>query len=320
MRKPSPASESGVVLIAVLGGILLLTMMAFSLCSAVRVGSQELQDRKEQLQAYYLARGAIFRSSWLLSQMSDHKESMLHPGQQSITWSLSNGNVQAELFDESGKVDLNLVTEPRLEKLLITLGCEPQDARGLATAMVDWRDPSSLARWEHARASGNLLEYTPTSMQTRYHAVEEILNVPGMRPEVYYGRYIHLSDGRISRVPGLVDCLTVDSGSPRININYAVYPVLLASTDMDAHTAQFILDGRAQKPFTSVSEVTREFPASLTSDALSFLTTQQSGVVTVTAIGQSHSGVTARIRAVVKVQGLTNRPFQILRWKDSHVQ
>lgn len=321
MKRDRPSSESGVVLIAVLAGILLLTMIAFALASSVRVATEELQEGKERLQAYYLARGAVFNSSWLLSQMSNAKDSTLFPGQQSIDWTLENGKVHVDLTDESGKIDLNQVQEPLLEKLLMALGYGLEAARPLATAIVDWRDPSSLARWEHAQASGNLLEYDPShSTQSRYSAVEELLNVPGMKPEIFYGHYVRRTDGKIQRLPGLVDCVTVNSNSSWININYASYPVLVAVTGMDARTADFIVTGRAQKPFVSLGQVTQEFPASLTTEALATLSTQSSGVFTLLATGQSRSGIVARIRAVVKVQGLADRPFQILRWKDSHVQ
>jgi general secretion pathway protein K len=314
-------SESGVVLIAVLGGILLLTMIVFALSSSVRVGAEELQNRKEQLQAYYLARGGVFTSSWLLSQMSTAPDSVVHPGQQFIEWELANGKVHVDLTDESGKIDINRAEQPLLEKLLVALGYELDTARPLATAIVDWRNPSSLARWESAQASGNLLDYEPTrSTQYSYHAVEEILNVPGIKPEIVYGHYVRAKDGKVERLPGLIDCVTVDSGTVRININYAPYPVLVAVTDMNSRTADYIVAGRAMKPFATVDEVTREFPASLSGETLSALTTQSSGNFTLLVSGQTRTGIVARIRAVVKVQGVVSGPFQILRWKDSHVQ
>jgi len=321
MKKNRSRSESGVVLIAVLGGILLLTMIALALSSSVRVSSEELQERKERLQAYYLARGAVFSASWLLSQMSGAKDSVLHPGQQSIDWTLANGKAHVDLFDEGGKIDLNQVQEPLLEQLLIALGYDLEAARPLATSIVDWRNPSSLARWERAQASGNLLQYDPShTTQARYNAVEELLNVPGMKPEIFYGHYVRRDDGKVQRLPGLADCVTVDSGTQSININYAPYPVLVAVTGMNTATADFIVAGRAQKPFASVSEVTSQFPASLTSAMVSNLSTQNTGTFTLMVTGQSNTGMVARIRSVVKVQGLQNQPFQILRWKDSHVQ
>jgi general secretion pathway protein K len=321
MKKNRSGSESGVVLIAVLGGILVLTIIAFALSGSVRVSSEELQGRKERLQAYYLARGATFSAAWLLSQMSGSKDSVLHPGQQSIDWTLANGKVHVDLFDEGGKIDLNQVQEPLLEQLLIALGYDLEAARPLATSIVDWRDPSSLARWERAQATGNLLEYDPShAKQARYNAVEELLTVPGMKPEIFYGHYARRADGKVQRLPGLIDCVTVDSGSHSININYAAYPVLVAVTGMNTATADFIVSARAQKPFTSVGEVTSQFVGSLTSEMISNLSTQNTGIFTLLVTGQTNTGIVARVRSVVKMQGLQSQPFQIVRWKDSHVQ
>jgi general secretion pathway protein K len=321
MKANSKNSESGVVLIATLGGILLLTMMVFALSSSVRVGTEELQNRKERLQAYYLARGGVFTSAWMLSQMTAAPDSFVHPGQQSIEWELPQGKVHVDLTDETGKIDLNRAEEPLLEKLLMALGYDLDTARPLATAIVDWRNPSSLARWESAQASGNSLDYDPSrSTQFDYHAVEEVLNVPGMKAEIFFGHYVRHEDGKVERQPGLVDCLTVSARDARININYAPRAVLAAITEMDTQTADYIVAARAQKPFASVNELTREFPASFSAEVLSRLTTQNSGLFTLLVTGQTRSGIVARVRTVAKVSAVGDAPFQIIAWKDSHVQ
>jgi len=321
MKTRRHPSESGVVLIAVLGGILILTIIVFALANSVRGAADELANRKEHLRAYYLARGGVFTSAWLLSQMSPAADAPIHPGQQSLEWQQDSDKVHVDLTDETGKIDLNQVQEPLLEKLVMALGYELETARPLATAIVDWRNPSSLAHWESAQASGNLLEYDPSNAtQSRYAAVEELLEVPGMKPEIYYGRYVRHDDGKIVRLAGLSECVTVDSGSGQININYAPYPVLVATTGMNTQVADDIVAGRAEKPFASPADITSRFPASLSGDALSSLSTQMSGRFTLLATGQTSRGIVARIRVVVSVQNTTTGPFQIRRWKDAHVQ
>lgn len=264
MKTRRHPSQSGVVLIAVLGGILILTIIVFALANSVRGAADELQNQKEHLQAYYLARGGVFTSAWLLSQMSPAADAPIHPGQQSIEWQQDSSKVHVDLTDETGKIDLNQVQEPLLEKLLMALGYEMETARPLATAIVDWRNPSSLSRWESAQASGNLLQYDPShATQSLYAAIEELLQVPGMKPEIYYGRYVRHDDGKIVRLPGLSECVTVDSGTGQININYAPYPVLVATTGMNTQAADYIVAGRTEKPFASVADITSRFPASI---------------------------------------------------------
>jgi len=320
MRDGRRNSESGVVLVAVLGGILIMTMIVFALAISVRAGAEEVRNRKERLEAYYLARGAVFTTSWLLTKMSPAPDSVLHPGQRSIDWEQPTGNVHVDITDEGGKIDINQVQKPLLEKLFLALGYDLEIARPLATAIVDWRDPSSLIHWESAQASGNLLDYDPTSTKYRYGAVEELLNVPGVKPEIFYGHYVRHNDGKIERVPGLIDCITVDSSGSSININYAPYPVLLAVLDMNTQAADDIVAGRNRKPFTSIEDLTRQFPLSLGEEASSTLTTEDSGAFSLLATGQTQGGIVARVLVGVKVPGTDDMPFRIVRWKDSHVQ
>jgi general secretion pathway protein K len=323
MRHAYKKSESGVVLITVLSGILILTVVALALASSVRVADEELANRKEHLQAYYMARSAVYTTAALLTMVSPTpKEGFLETGQRNVEWEESLGRVQVEITDESGKIDLNQAPESVLERLLVVLGVDLQSATTLATTILDWRSPSSLARWSKAAASGNAMEFDRSQATgSDFRSVEELLQVPGVTPELFYGHYIRQDDGKIVRQPGLIDCVTVDSRSSQININYAPYPVLLVVTGSDTQLADYIVAARETKPITSVSEFTSEFPTSI-SGVASSLTTQSSGRFTLLASGWARGGIVARIQAVVEVTGTpsSNGPFQILRWKDSYVQ
>jgi len=315
-------SESGVVLIVVLGGILVLALIAFALTSSVRVADEELENRKEQLQSHYVARGGILTTAAFLTATSaTPQQAMIKPGQRSVDWNEDQGHVTIEIMDENGKIDLNQASEKVLERLLLALGSEAGAATNLATTIVDWRTSSSLARWNSAVQSGNLLQFN--SSQTAlidYRSIDELLAVPGVTPSLYYGRYVRNEDGSIERRPGLVDCVTVDSKATAININYAPYPVLLAAVDLEHQVADYIVTGRATKPFASPSDITGEFPASLSADTLSTLTTASSGRFSLVAVGRTPAGIVAQIQAVVKVGDANNGPFQILRWQDSYAR
>jgi general secretion pathway protein K len=325
MKPACKKSESGVVLIAVLSGILILTVVALALASSVRVAQEELANRKEHLQAYYMARSAVYTTAALLTVVSPTpKEGFLRAGQRSVEWKESLGRVKVEITDESGKIDINQAPEDVLERLLVVLGVDLESARTLATTILDWRSPSSLARWSEAAASGNLLEFDRLQATGfDFHSVEELLEVPGITPELFYGHYLRQEDGKIVRRPGLIDCVTVDSRSSQININYAPYPVLLVVAETEPQLADYIVAARETKPFNSVSELANEYPTSSSGGAsLSSLTTQGSGRFTLLASGWGRGSIVARIQAVVNVASSSgsNGPFQILRWKDSYVQ
>jgi hypothetical protein len=69
-----------------------------------------------------------------------------------------------------------------------------------------------------------------------------------------------------------------------------------------------------------VSEVTQEFPASLGAETLSYLTAQNGAWFSLIARSTSQSGVSARIRALVKVQGVQNGAVRIVSWDDNYVR
>jgi general secretion pathway protein K len=322
MKPVAQNSESGVVLIVVLGGILVLALIAFALTSSVRVADEELENRKEQLQSHYLARGGVLISAAFLTAASaTSQQATIKPGQRSVEWNEDQGHVSIEIMDENGKIDLNQASEQILERLLVALGSESGAASTLATTIVEWRNSSSLARWNSAVQSGNLLQFNPSqTTQINYRSIEELLTVPGVTPSLYYGHYVRREDGRIERRPGLMDCVTVDSKSAVININYAPYPVLLAALGLEHQVADYIVTGRERKPFTSPSDITSEFPASLSADTLSTLTTASSGRFSLVAVGRTPAGIIAQVQAVVKVGDVNNGPFQILRWQDSYAR
>jgi len=322
MKRRNKKSESGVVLITVLSGILVLTVVALALASAVRVSQDELGNRKEHLQAYYMARGAVFTTAALLSNVSPTpKEGFLVAGQSSVEWEESLGRVRVDITDESGKINLNQASEQVLERLLVVLGVDQQSAPTLSMAIVDWRSPDSLARWTKAQASGTPMELNHRAgTESGYRSVEELLQLPGITPELFYGHYVRQDDGKFVRHPGLIDCVTIDSGSSQININYAPYPVLLVAVGPDAQLADYIVAAREKKPIVSVSEFTSANP---TSGAAGFLdlTTQGSGRFTLLATGSGRQGIVSRIQAVVDTKPAShNAPFEILRWKDSYVR
>jgi len=322
MKIAERKSESGVVLIVVLGGVLILTLIAFALASSVRVAEEELGNRKQKLQSYYMARGAIFTAAAFLSTPPTVPEkALIRPGQRELEWNENLERVKIEIVDENGKIDLNQVPQTTLERLLVALGAPQETAGTLATAITDWRNSSSLARWNSAVAAGNLLQFDPSqSTKIDYRSVEEVMDVPGVTPELFYGGYNVLPDGRVERRLGLRDCLTVSSHSSVVNINYAPAPALLALPGLTPSVVDYIVEKRQDKPFTAVTDLSGEFPVSLGVDTMSLLTTAASGQYTLIASGTSASGVTSRIRALIELQVNQASPFRILAWDDSYVQ
>lgn len=319
-RRQEP--EAGVVLIAVLWGVMVLAAIALALSSSVRVGVEGLQNRKEHLATYYAARGGLFRTIALLTNVpATSEEQFFRPGQQKLEWAETPGRVAVEVSDETGKVDLNRASPEVLQRLFEALGLDRRSAQALVDAVEDWRDPDSYHRLNGAEESYYLAlpgSYRPANAD--FQSVEELLLVRGVTPELFYGGYQVRGEGQVERQPGLIDCVTVYARSPRININYAPYPVLLAVPGLEPRVANYILSTREKQPFASVSELSREFPVVLGGETLSYLTTESSGRYALVASGTAPSGVTARIWALVEVQGTSVPPYRILAWDDFYVR
>jgi type II secretory pathway component PulK len=146
--------------------------------------------------------------------------------------------------------------------------------------------------------------------------------VPGVSPELFYGHYVRQDDGRFVRQLGLIDCVTVDAHSKQVNINYAPYPVLLAVAGAEPRVAAYIVEAREKKPFQSASQLSDEFPVSLSGEALSSMTTQSTSRFSLLASARTQGGILARVQAVVELHGQAGNlgPVQVLRWKDFYAQ
>jgi general secretion pathway protein K len=314
-------SEAGVILIAVLWGVMLLAAIAFALAASSRAGVNGLQNRKEATQDYYLARGAVLRTAVMLSTpAAPGNPRPILPGQQTVEWDEGPNHVSVELNDESGKIDLNQAKEKTLEGLLLALDVDLQTAPGLVQSIENWRH-SNTASDQYGGDDSYYLSlpkpYQPPHAD--FKSVDELLLVRGITEDLFYGRYVVHDDGQVERKPGLVDCLTVHGGGA-VNINYAPYPALMALPDMTSTVANYIIAGRASKPFESVGDVSRQFPVSLGAETLSFLTAQNSNWFSIIARSSSPSGVSARVRALIKVQGVGSSPVNVVSWDDNYVQ
>jgi len=331
-RGKKGSSERGIVLIVILWGVIVLAAIAFALTTGVRMGTESLANRKEHLEAYYLARGAIYQTlGVLLAPPSNATEQTTRAGpQREVTWRDEGWQTTVEIADEAGKLNLNHVPARILRRLLEALGLDSRPAQAVADAIEEWRRPDPVSSMNEADDSYYLSLPRPYRPEhANFRSTAELLLVRGITQELYYGRYVVRADGRIERQPGLVDCVTVDSPSPVINVNAAPYPVLLAIPGMEPQIANYIVEARERRPFTTLERLREEFPASLASETLSSLTTQRSGWLSLRARAQAPSGVAAQVRVLVELHPAEaraheqlnrarNLPFRILRWDDSY--
>jgi general secretion pathway protein K len=160
-------------------------------------------------------------------------------------YEFQSGRVRVEFIPETAKFDINDLNGQRLGRLLLAIGVEPERAQAIAAGIV-------------GRKSGQMPS-TPFSagptfpgQGASFQEIEELLSVPGMTPEIFYGTFVpnpeaREGEPRLIRRSGLVDCLSVfGSGGP---IDAATAdPAVLAALGVPPEGIARLVEERTRRP------------------------------------------------------------------------
>jgi len=222
-------AQRGIALVLVLWLTALLTVIAGGFAYAMRNEAQAARNTISQAQARALADGAVARTVFELMRPRTIPGVWAADGLVHV-WDEDGMHVAAAAVDESGKIDLNAVTDALLLSLLETAGQLDVDTAGrLVDAIGDWKDADDLRRpngAESAEYQAAGLPYKPAN--AAFETVADLQRVLGMTPALF------------ARLAGN---LTVYSGAPGINPQFASRAVLMAlpgATDaiVDTYIAQ----------------------------------------------------------------------------------
>jgi general secretion pathway protein K len=222
--------------------------------------------------------------------------------------------VAVEVIPEAGKLNVNTASPLDLMRLLQTLGVDSSRAQQIATGIVEWRT------FSQANSSPVLNVGPGSSFQPRrasLEELEEILLIPGMTPDILYGRYDHDPSGRLIPRGGLRDCLTVWGTSGKVDVNTAPGP-LLESVGVPPESVQQIL---TRRPFGKIDEIASLVPDPAVMQRLGIagntIWTLRATARTRNADG-SFSDLRKTVAAVVKLVDISQvgEPYHILRWYD----
>jgi general secretion pathway protein K len=326
----------GVILIALLWIITILSVIALSFARETFVDVSAARNARDLTVAYYAARAGVTSTIYQLYQ-----KMYLNPqvnGLQSlqaqepdpidlgkVTGRVGEGEYEVEIQDESGKISLNTVKDEQLRNLIQVVGIAEPEASVLVDSILDWRDPGDIARPNGAKDDYYASLTPPYAIWKdggQMKAVEELLLVRGVTPEYFYGRREKQSDGQIVDRFGLSRYLTVYSNSntgQRININSAPLAVLLSIPGMPPAAAQSIIERRQVKPFTSWEDFNKEIVPSPGPSILSYISWNRTGLFTLTASAHRVNSKARRIlRAVVRINNPgSQEKYTILYWNEN---
>ncbi len=175
------------------GAALLLVMWLVLLLSGL-VAGYAMAARIESLQGNGLLRGVAAREAaragveYAVARMTDPDPQQRWIGDgRGNHFEFAGAQIEVEVRDEGGKVDLNGASFDLLARLFAQLG-EPRDAATrLAGAIVDWRDEDSLTQ---PAGGAEDADYATAGLQwgakdAPFDTVAEVEQVLGMRPTLF---------------------------------------------------------------------------------------------------------------------------------------
>jgi general secretion pathway protein K len=316
----------GSALLVVLWVTAALAAIGFSLASMVRGETDRTSTAVDGLRAYYLAAGAIHRAIYELLWSVENPAKRLIPRYSSyVDYDFPTGQVHVDLIPETAKLDVNTTPPDELYRLCVALGIEPERAREIALAIVDWRG---------AAAEGGSFDQFYASLTPSFRArhasieeIEELLSVKGITPDIFYGTYVPAEAGSTSASgpmlvgrQGLVDCLSVYGSRGAVDANTAP-PAVLEAIGLPPDVVSALVEKRRATPFTpgTLNEFLGAYGASsarLRLEGNSIITMRATARLRVADGKLSDLRRTAAAQVKYMPQGF-DAPIHILRWYDT---
>ncbi len=252
-------AESGGALLAVLWLSAALAAIALSLATSVRGETERTATAVDSVRTHYLAAGAIERA--LLYMQWGPGRTKPDGTSQYFTWGMPllafefpTGQAEVRIMPEAAKINVNMAPPEELFRLLLAVGADPERAREITMAIVDWRAP---APGNAPTAFDQYYLSLPSSFPARhasFEEIEELLLVRGMTPELFYGSYERDGGGRLVPRGGLKDCLTT-FGAGAFDVN-TVEPAVLAAVGFPQEAIDSLVAARRMMPLRNMEQVT----------------------------------------------------------------
>jgi general secretion pathway protein K len=286
--------QKGIALVIVLWILLLVT---------ISTGAYTLMARMDQLEAHTVISSTRARMAAesginlaILSLRDPDELTRLVPDGRPYQFQVQDVQVEIQVTDERGKLDINAVNEATLLQLFQGHGLEGDDAVYLAAAVMDWADVDEMERANGAELpaySSAGLDVGPGNRP--FLMIEEILQVLGMPWDLFK---------KIE--PGL----TVFSESGMPDPAYAPVEALLAMPDMTEEDAlNFIAERQSQDATTGVGTVLPNGQVAMARG--------RGLTYSILAKATLPNGIWDQVEATIRLGGSsTGLPYKVLRWRE----
>ncbi|CAN5392150.1 hypothetical protein BH10PSE7_BH10PSE7_29610 [soil metagenome] len=166
--------ERGFVLISVIWIVGLLAVVATVFTLTVRAHIRSASNRTETVRLEAAADGVARLVAFALSRRGDGRLVIARDGSAFACDFGSAMTASIHVQDQGGLVDLNRAPPLLFETLMRGLGAAPGDAKRLAAALADFRDPDSIAYGIEGGAEVNLVVKGPGIKNSAFQSVDEI--------------------------------------------------------------------------------------------------------------------------------------------------
>ena len=315
------------ILIALIWILTALSVIALSFSRESFVEVAAARNAQSLETSYFVARAAIAETIYRLIQkrftpVVNRPELQDTPDPLDlgiVAGQLGGGSYRVEIQDESGKININTVSEEQLRLLVEASGIKKPDSDIITDSILDWRDADNLHRINGAEDDYYQSLNPPYKAKNgRIDTVEELLLVRGITPEYFYGFPVRNQDGSVVYRYGLSRYLTAYSLRNQVNVNFAPLPALMSITGMSSQMAQMIYERRQTKPFKNLQEITRELPVNVAPNAMQYLTADSTGIYTLTASAYApNSKVRRVIRTVIALDTSEKTQYRTLYWNEN---
>ncbi len=333
-------NSKGVVLVMVLWVTAILSVMALEFSFAMRTEVNVARNYKEQSELQAMAEGGIQRAVAEMIYKHDSRIQQLRKTmkpeelpQEQREWiadgraypvPFKQGKCEVRLMGEGGKVNINLVSDTTLRKIMGQLGMEGEARDVVVDSILDWRDPDDLSRINGAENDyyQSLKEpYNPKN--ANFDSIEELLLVRGVTRDLFYGKKAQNEgeEGAGDAQVGMKDIFSIYSAGEQVDINSASLLVLRAVLGLPTEIAKRIVSAREEKAFQNQQDVLLRVPefSSLVGDAMKLIAFQSTiPYYTVEAKAKNGEGKSVRgVRAIIKVDMKENEGYKVIQWVDA---
>ncbi len=288
--------QRGVAFIVVLWLLALVTILLGSFAVLARSESLQARHLFDTTQARYAAEAGINRAVYALA--APDPLARWAPDGRSYSFEYAGADIEIQVIDESGKLDINAAEMTLLEAFFKGSGLEEAAAQALAAAIVDWRDPDDLISINGAEdaeyAEAGLL-YGPKN--ALFDTLSELQQVLGMNHELYRR---------------LAPSLTIHSGMSVPNAAFAPAEVLAAIPGIEPALVALLVEQR-QSYDPALGGTAPTLP-----DGSPLVAQGGSGTYTVRSRATLANGAWTELDTTVRLGGaaLSGLAYTVLRWQE----